>query len=56
MKGKYRLSAVLIEHVKVSDLPESWRARLAVPKDAQVTFRIEEERPAVQAWRTEYLG
>ena len=37
------MNAILIEHVKVSELPESWRARLAAAKDAQVTVRIEEE-------------
>ncbi len=37
------MNAILIEHVKVSDLPESWRARLAAAMDAQVTVRIEEE-------------
>lgn len=37
------MNAILIEHVKVSELPESWRARLSAAKDAQVTVRIEEE-------------
>lgn len=37
------MNAILIEHVKISELPESWRARLAVARDAQVTVRIEEE-------------
>lgn len=37
------MSAVIIEHVNVSDLPETWRARLAAPRTAQVTVRIEEE-------------
>ena len=37
------MNTILIEHVKVSDLPESWRARLAAARDAQVTVRIEEE-------------
>lgn len=45
------MNAILIEHVKVSDLPESWRARLATSGDTQVTVRIEEEAPA-----TEYAG
>lgn len=40
------MNAILIEHVKVSDLPESWRTKLAVAMDAQVTVRIEEEVPA----------
>jgi len=42
------MTAVLIEHVKVSDLPESWRALLAVERDARVSVRIEEESPPAQ--------
>jgi len=34
---------ITIEHVKVSDLPESWRARLVTENDLRVTVRIEEE-------------
>jgi hypothetical protein len=41
------MNAILIEHVKVSELPESWRARLATTRDAQVTVRIEEESTVV---------
>lgn len=41
------MNAILIEHVRVSELPESWRARLATARDAQVTVRIEEESTAV---------
>jgi hypothetical protein len=37
------MSTVIIEHVKVGDLPEAWRERLARPSDARVTVRIEEE-------------
>ena len=37
------MNAILIEHVKLSELPESWRARLAAARDARVTVRIEEE-------------
>lgn len=37
------MNAIVIEHVKVSELPEPWRARLAAPRDARVTVRIEEE-------------
>ena len=37
------MNAVVIEHVKVGDLPEAWRERLAKPSDARVTVRIEEE-------------
>ena len=37
------MSAVIIEHVKVSDLPATWRAKLPVPEVARVTVRIETE-------------
>lgn len=37
------MNAVVIEHVKVSELPEDWRARLHAAANARVTVRIEEE-------------
>jgi hypothetical protein len=37
------MNAVVIEHVKVSELPEDWRARLHAAANAHVTVRIEEE-------------
>lgn len=37
------MNAIVIEHVKVSELPEDWRARLHAAANAQVTVRIEEE-------------
>lgn len=37
------MHAVVIEHVKVKDLPELWRKQLAVSPEAKVTIRIEEE-------------
>ena len=37
------MSAIVIEHVKVSELPEEWRTRLRASANAQVTVRIEEE-------------
>jgi len=40
------LNAILIEHVKVSELPDAWREKLVVAQDACVTVRIEEEPPA----------
>ena len=40
---------VVIEHVKVSELPEDWRARLRAVGDARVTVRIEEEANASEA-------
>lgn len=36
------MNTVVIEHVRVGDLPEAWRARLPTP-EAWVTVRIEEE-------------
>jgi hypothetical protein len=37
------MNIVVIEHVKLSDLPEPWRAKLGATPDARVTVRIEEE-------------
>ena len=37
------MSAVIIEHVNVADLPETWRAKLPSPNAARVTVRIKEE-------------
>jgi hypothetical protein len=37
------MNAVVFEHVKVTELPEGWRRRLAMPADAHVTVRIEAE-------------
>ena len=42
------MSAVIIEHVKVSDLPETWRAKLSTPAAERVTVRIEEEAAAAR--------
>lgn len=39
------MSAIVIEHVPVAELPEAWRARLAQPATATVTVRIEEDAP-----------
>ena len=36
------MSALVIENVKISELPEAWRNRLAVPENARLTIRIEE--------------
>ena len=38
------MNAIIIEHVKVSELPEAWREKLATANDARVTVRIEAER------------
>lgn len=37
------MNAVVIEHVKVSELPEDWQTRLHASANACVTVRIEEE-------------
>lgn len=37
------MNAIVIEHVKVEDLPEDWRERLHAKNDTRVTVRIEEE-------------
>lgn len=37
------MNAVVFEHVKVAELPEAWRNKLAIPADAHVTVRIEDE-------------
>lgn len=37
------MNAVVFEHVKVAELPEAWRSKLAKPADARVTVRIEDE-------------
>lgn len=37
------MNAIVIEHVKVSELPEAWRKKLAGAEDTRVTVRIEQE-------------
>lgn len=37
------MNAIVIEHVKVSELPEAWREKLAGAGDTRVTVRIEQE-------------
>ena len=37
------MSTLIIEHVKISELPELWRAKLPMAKNARVTVRIETE-------------
>lgn len=37
------MGAVIIEHVSVADLPETWREKLPAPLAEHVTVRIEEE-------------
>lgn len=47
------MNAVVIEHVPVHELPEPWRARLALGGSATVTVRIEEEAMQPPRDRTE---
>ena len=37
------MNAIVIEHVKVSELPEAWREKLDGAEDTRVTVRIEQE-------------
>ncbi len=43
------MNAVVIKHVKVSELPEDWRTRLHAAANARVTVRIEEEADSREA-------
>ncbi len=43
------MNALVIEHVKISELPEAWRAKLPVAENVRVTVRIEEETAYVEA-------
>lgn len=47
------MNAIVIEHVKVSELPEDWRSRLQAAAHARVTVRIEEEPEQTGAQATE---
>ena len=42
------MNAIVIEHVKVSDLPEAWREKLPAEGDTRVTVRIEAETRPVE--------
>ena len=43
------MNAIVIEHVKVSELPETWRAHIAATENARVTVRIEPEATVSEA-------
>jgi hypothetical protein len=43
------MNAIMFEHVPVVELPEKWRANLALGDNALVTVRIEEEAQAAPA-------
>ena len=47
------MNAVVIEHVKVSELPEDWCSRLHAAANARVTVRIEEEAESREAAKEE---
>jgi hypothetical protein len=47
------MNAIVIEHVKVGDLPEDWRGRLHANSDTWVTVRIEEEAGQTTAAKAE---
>lgn len=42
------MNAIVIEHVKVSELPEAWREKVPANDDACVTVRIEAETAPVE--------
>jgi hypothetical protein len=37
------MDAVVFQHVRVAELPDAWRDKLARPANARVTVRIEDE-------------
>jgi hypothetical protein len=43
------MNAIVIEHVKVSELPETWRTHIAATENARVTVRIEPEPTVTEA-------
>ena len=43
------MNAIVIEHVKVSELPETWRAHITAAANARVTVRIEPEATVSEA-------
>ena len=40
------MNTIVIEHVKVEELPQAWRAKFAQTANTRVTVRIEEEAQA----------
>ena len=43
------MDTIVIEHVKVSELPETWRAHITATENARVTVRIEPEATVSEA-------
>ena len=49
------MNAIVIEHVKVEELPQAWRANFAQTANARVTVRIEEEEAQAAAPVDEFV-
>lgn len=49
------MNAIVIEHVKVEELPQAWRAKFAQTANARVTVRIEEEEAPAGAPAEEFV-
>jgi len=49
------MSALVIEHVSVGELPDAWRARLAVSHTTHVTVRIEPE-DSTATWPSDFFS
>ena len=52
---QHGMSAIIIEHVNVAELPDAWRARLPAPRSAHVTVRIEPE-DAAATWPADFFS
>ena len=50
------MNAVIIEHVKISELPAAWQAKLPVPENARVTVRVEQETSGLEIEENELFG
>ena len=49
------MNAIVIEHVRVEELPQAWRAKFAQTANTRVTVRIEEEQTQVVAPTEEFV-
>ena len=49
------MNAIVIEHVKVEELPQAWRVQFAQNANARVTVRIEEEEAQTAAPVEEFV-
>jgi hypothetical protein len=50
------MNAIIIEHVKISELPPTWRAKLPATENARVTVRIEEETSGLETEENVLFG